>query len=390
MEEKENIDNNLNIINEEENNNIFNNINSNNIESSKLKSSLIPNFFFKENIISNCDCTFGLNESFDVFTSIKDNQNYLIISNKDNNNIEIINMNLKKVVKSIGGNNSKFIFIKYYMNPKDKNEYLITTDKKGIIQVINITDNYNIISQINSPKEFKNSWNFINCALLFNIQIGSKQMDILIVASRARYMEEYPTKIYNMNNGQFLKDISNTKKNKTRFIIPWYNENNQFYYLVECCEDLLIVVNILHNEVYAKLEEERFKSYSSGFIHRKNEIDYLYVSTSCSEIDIWELMDKTLAQKIKISNKFNNIRLYGLLLWKENYLIVNDDTNRALRIIDLNQKKVVSYINNKHKESLRCIKRISHPEFGECLLTGGDDHTIKLWTIPKIYKDIFE
>ena len=30
----------------------------------------------------------------------------------------------------------------------------------------------------------------------------------------------------NLSNGQFLKDINNTEKNKTRFIIPWYNEVN--------------------------------------------------------------------------------------------------------------------------------------------------------------------
>ena len=97
-----------------------------------------------------------------------------------------------------------------------------------------------------------------------------------------------------------------------------------------------------------------------------------------------------MVKKIKISNKCDNIRLYGLLLWKEDYLIVNDDTHRALEIIDLKYNKVVSFIDNKHKESVRCIKRISHPNYGECLLTGGDDHTIKLWFIPKIYKDLFE
>lgn len=389
MEEEKIIDNNSNIINKEKNN-IINNINSNNIEDTKLKSSLFPNFVFQENIVSNCDCAYSLNESFDVFTSIKDNENYLIISNKDNNNIEIININSKQIIKSIEGNKYKFIYIKYYLNPNNKNEYLITTDIKGIIKVINITDKYNIISIIKCPKEFKNTWNFINCALLFDIQFGKSKTDILIVASRARYMEEYPTKIYNMNSGQFLKDVSNTEKNNTRFIIPWYNEKVGLYYIIECCEELLIIVNIFYNEIYAKLEEKRYKNYSSGFVHKKNGIDYLFVSNSFGEIDIWDLIDKILVRKIKINNKCDNIRLYGLLLWKENYLIVNDDTDRALGIIDLKYNKVVSLINNKHKESVRCIKRLSHPKYGECLLTGGDDHTIKLWIIPKIYKDIFE
>ena len=389
-EEKENL-NNLNIINEPKLNRINNSFNSSNIDDSQLKSSPIPNFLFQENIITHCDCTFGLNESFDVFKSIKDNNYYLILSNCKNNNIEIIDIISKNVIKSIEGNTSRFILLKYYLNLINKTEYIIIADIKGIIKIINISDNYNVLSQINSPKELKNTWNFINCSILFNIQINSKKLDIIIVSSRARYSEEYPTKIYDMNNGQFLKDISNTKNNKTRFIIPWYNETNDQYYLIECCEELLIVVNIFHNEIYAKLDEEKFKAYSSGFIHKKNKIDYLYTSTSCNEVNIWNLFEKQLVKKIRISNKLNNIRLYGLLLWKENYLVANNDTNKSIIVIDLTQNKVTSFFWNKHNESVRCLKRINHPIFGKCLLTGGDDHSIKLWkSIPIIYRGIFE
>ena len=380
---------NMNIIKKDKNINP-NSINSNNIIDLQLKTSPEPNFIFQEDIIINCHCAYGLNESFDVFKSITSDKTYLIISNKENNNIEIIDIISKKIIKSIEGNNSRIIFLKYFLNPINNIEYLITADLKGLIKIINISDNYNIISKINSPKNFQNSWNFINCTLIFNIQINSQFLDIILVSSRARYEEEYPTKIYNISNGLFLKDISNTKINKTRFIIPWYNESNNLYYLIEFCEDLLIIVNILLNEIYARLDEEKFKSYSSGFIHKINNIDYLYTANSCSEIKIWNLIDKQLVNIIKISNKYNNIRLYGLLIWNEKYLIVNDDTNKAIRIIDLEQSKVISFINNRHKDSVRCVKRINLPEFGECLLTAGDDNIIKLWYIPKIIKDILE
>ena len=215
-------------------------------------------------------------------------------------------------------------------------------------------------------------------------------MDILLVSSRARYQEEYPTKIYNLSNGQFLKDINNTEKNKTRFIIPWYNELNEQFYIIECCEDLLIVVNVLHNEIYSRLDEERFKIYSSGFVHKEGQIDYLYVSNSSSEIKVWNLINKELVKIIKISDKYNNRRLYGLLFWNERYLLVNDDTKKAIKVIDIKQNKVVSQINNLHNASVRCLKRINHPEYGECLLTGGDDQKIKLWNIPIIIRNIFE
>lgn len=362
----------------------INNINSNNIIEEQLKSSPVPNFIFKENLYTECDCNYGLNESYDVFNSESSKNNYLITANKNNNDILIINIESKEIIKTLEENSSKFIFIKYYKKITIKQEYLITIDVKGIIKIYEISEKNNfkkidLISQIITKREFQNNWNFINSTALFNFQIGSKFYDTLLVSIRARYMEEYPTTLYNITNGQSLKEINHTIKNKSRFIIPWLNKNDGIYYLVECCEDLLIIVSILFNKIYAKLDQEKYKSYSSGFIHEKNEIDFLFVANSCGEVNIYNLFSKELCYKIKINPKKENIRLYGLILWSEDYLIANDDTNKSLIIIDLKEKCVLSSINNHHIDSVRCIKRLRHKKYGECLITGGDDHFIKLF-----------
>ena len=363
----------------------INSININNIPKEQLNKTPIPNFIFKENLFTECDCTFGLNESFDVFSSELTKNNYLIASNKNNHNIEIIDIESKTLIKSIEGNSSKFIYLKYYQNVLTKKQYIITIDVKGIIQILEISEQNNfetisVLSKIITKREFQNNWNFINCSLLFQFQIGSQIYDIILVSIRARYMEEYPTTLYNINNGLVLKEINNTKKNQARFIIPWYNKVDGIYYLIECCEELLVIVSILFNKLYAKLDQEKYKSYSSGFIHEKNDIDFLFVANSFGEVNIYNLFSKELCYNIRINEKRENIRLYGLILWNENYLIVNDDTNKALIVIDLINKNVLSSIYNKHIDSVRCIKRIRHKDYGECLITGGDDHFVKLFT----------
>ena len=236
-----------------------------------------------------------------------------------------------------------------------------------------------MISKITTKRQHKNNFIFINSTLLFNIPISSKFYDIIIVSSRARYMEEYPTTIYNINNGQMLKEINNTSKNKTRFIIPWFNKLEGNYYLIELCEDLLIIVSILHNKIYTKLDEEKYKSYNSGFIYDINDIDFLFAANSWGEINVFNLKKKEFCYKIKIKQNKDNIRLYGLILWNENYLIVNNDNDKSLIVIDLIDKNVISTIYNQHNNSVRCIKRIKHKKYGECLITGGDDHFIKLF-----------
>ena len=202
----------------------MNNINSNNISEEQLRNSPQPYFTFKENLYTECDCSYGLNESFDVFKSEINDNNYLITANLKNNNIDIINIESKQLIKTIQNNSSKFIFIKYYQNIENKNQYLITININNTIQIfefseINNFEKINLLSEISTKKEFKNTFNFINSALIFNIKINSKFYDIILVSSRARYMEEYPTAMYNIYNGLLLKEINHTKKNKTRFII---------------------------------------------------------------------------------------------------------------------------------------------------------------------------
>ena len=362
----------------------MNNINTNNISEEQLSNSPPPYFTFIENIYTECDSDYGLNESFDIFKSELNGNNYLIVANKNNNNIDIINIESNKLIKSIKNNPSKFIYIKYFQKIETKKNYLITINIKNAINIYEFSEEndfekINLLLTIITKKEFNNTFNFINSTLIFNIKINSKLFDILLVSSRARYMEEYPTLIYNIKNGQELKEISHTKKNMTRFMIPWYNKNDDNYYLIELCEELLIVINILYNNIYAKLDEEKFKSFNTGFVHELNDIDFLFVADSCGQIQVFNLFSKEICFKIDVRKNKSNIRLYGLILWNYNYLIVNDDNNKSIIVIDLKNKYIIGSTYNEHNDSVRCIKRIRHKKYGECLITGGDDHFIKLF-----------
>ena len=362
----------------------MNNINTNNISEEQLSNSPPPYFTFIENIYTKCDSDYGLNESFDIFKSELNGNNYLIVANKNNNNIDIINIESNKLIKSIKNNPSKFIYIKYFQKIETKKNYLITINIKNAINIYEFSEEnnfekINLLLTIITKKEFNNTFNFINSTLIFNIKINSKLFDILLVSSRARYMEEYPTLIYNIKNGQEIKEISHTKKNMTRFMIPWYNKNDDNYYLIELCEELLIVINILYNNIYAKLDEEKFKSFNTGFVHELNDIDFLFVADSCGQIQVFNLFSKEICFKIDVRKNKSNIRLYGLILWNYNYLIVNDDNNKSIIVIDLKNKYIIGSTYNEHNDSVRCIKRIRHKKYGECLITGGDDHFIKLF-----------
>ena len=70
----------------------------------------------------------------------------------------------------------------------------------------------------------------------------------------------------------------------------------------------------------------------------------------------------------------------SIIEWNDKYAIVSD-LNNSIKIIDIEELKLVQKIEGKYTEGIKCIKKIYHPTYGECLLSTGRDKIIKLWII---------
>ena len=108
-----------------------------------------------------------------------------------------------------------------------------------------------------------------------------------------------------------------------------------------------------------------------------NNNDLLYITSIESYVLVYDLYQKVLIKKIKTSS-FHE-RLYSIFQWNKNYIIVSNSTKSDIKVIDIKQGKYVGNNFIGHEEDFRCVKKIKHPKFGYCILTGGDDYTIKLY-----------
>ena len=52
----------------------------------------------------------------------------------------------------------------------------------------------------------------------------------------------------------FVKNIYETNKNSTNYMIPWLYNNK--YYIIECCDYEISINNIFEDENYANLSKE--------------------------------------------------------------------------------------------------------------------------------------
>ena len=338
------------------------------------------NLKFKQDVVTtNTKC--GLNDIFEVYISLKDNVQYLISPNKNNFNLDIINLNDNKLLFSLKGHLKKVTSIRYFINNFNNNEYLISSDEDKIVIIWDITNNYSLKYSIDT------NFNDIiySCLIVFineNNENSNNDNEGYIITSTYGISDENEksgTKIYSMeNNGEFINYINNSNNNSIYYMLSWFNKKNNKYYIIQFSYMKIFINNLLEDELYAELTQEQKLSHYSGFIYEIDEDKcYLYTSSKNGFINIWDLYNKNLINNININGSI----LCHMIQWDEKYAIVADYNGKSFKIIDIQSLSVVKDINGAHNKEVKTIKKIKHPLYGESLLSGGNDYTIKLWCI---------
>ena len=365
------------------NNNLsnYNNISSSmmNDGHSKENKSNPQNLKFKEDIVTT-NTKGGLNDIFEVYTSIKDNMQYLVSPNKNNFNLDIITLIDNKLQYSLKSHTKKVTSIRYFLNNFSNIEYLISSDEAGIVNVWDISNNFNIKNTIDT----KYNDIIYSCLLIFasnNENLNNNNEGYIITSTYgiSDDNQKSGTKIYSMeNNGEFVNYISNSNNSSVYYLLSWYNKKNNKYYIIEFSYMKIFINSLLENEMYAELTQEQKLSHYSGFVYEIDEEKcYLYSSSKNGFINIWDLYNKQLINNINVNGSI----LCHMIQWDEKYAIVADYNCKSFKIIDIQSFSVVKDINGSHSKEVKTIKKIKHPLYGDSLLSAGNDYTIKLWCI---------
>ena len=336
---------------------------------------------FKYDLV-NTNTKGGLNDIFEVFKSIKDNEDYLISPNKLNYHLDLITLKDNKFYGTLKGHQKKVTCVRYFLNQYNNNEYLISSDEMGIIFIWDISDSYRKLFTLNT----KYNDIIYSCLLIFTGDNSENENNVnhngYIVTSTydiSKENQNSATKVYSMQNGEFINYIKNTNANSVFYLLSWINQKDNRNYVIQFCYMKILISNLLDDDdVYAELAQEQKLSYYSGFIYEKKEEDkvYLYSSSKNGIINIWDLYDKILVNNININGSI----LCHIIQWDKKYAIVADYNGKSFKIINLETLKVEQDIGDSHTKELKTIKKVRHPLLGDSLLTAGNDNTIKLWS----------
>ena len=275
-----------------------------------------------------------------------------------------------KKILSLKGHKDTIISIRYFINikNKNKNEYLISSDKNKIVIVWDITNNYNILYNINT-----NYGDDIYSSLLIFSNNDNNNYIITSTKNISNDADKSSTKIYSLNSGKFIKYINNSNNYETYYLLSWYNIKDNKYYLIELANNKIVINNLLEDKLYSELIQEPESSHYSGFIKNRNNKDYLFSCSFNGYINIWDLYNKN---NVKIINT-NKYRLNNIIEWNDKYIIVVDFDNKSFKIINIETFD----IKRVYKKGVKSIKKIYHPMHGESLLSSDQDGIIKLWSI---------
>jgi WD40 repeat protein len=341
------------------------------------------NLNYKEDITKN-NTSSGWNDMFEVYISYQNNNAYLASPNRKSYNIDIFLLEENRKETSLKGHKNNIRTIRYFLN-KDKKEnqkeenkeliqeYLISADDNKIVIVWDVLNQFEIKQLIDTNYED----DIYSCALFFN-KNTERNYIVTSTYNTSSDISNSATKLYSLATGEYGYYIKESNFDNIYYLLIWLNPKDQQNYLIQFSFKKIVINNLEKgkDEIYAKLIHEPENEHYSGYLFSNENSEFLCTTSYNGFIHVWNLYTKKLSNIID-----TKIILCHIIQWNEKFAIAADFENKSFVIIDLDEKKIFKGKQIEHKMEVKCVKKIMHSELGECLITAGRDHTIKLWAL---------
>ena len=229
-------------------------------------------------------------------------------------------------------------------------------------------------------------WNINNFELLLNIEkinidgyissscfLNDFNQNYILTSDSTEISNPESIKVFDFSGNQ-IKEIEDSKK-ETFFIDTYYEENNHKIYIITGNDGYIQVYDYNNNKLMQKYCDNSNKCHNSIIIYKKDLKTKIIESSEDGKIRIWNFHSGKLLQKIQVSNN----ALYGICLWDEEYIFVGCNDN-SIKLVELSTSKIINSLEG-HNEIVLTVKKINHPQYGDCLLSQGfKESNLILWS----------
>ena len=305
-----------------------------------------------------------LDNTFTVFKTINDIL-YLIYSSQKKSVI-CYDLNSKNIIKEIKNLHNEYITnIKHYLDKKNERDLImLICSNNNNIKLWNVNKWECILNlpQVNKEK-------FLDSACFLN-----DNDEIFIITCNYNFKGNSESiKVFDIN-GNKIKEINNSNE-ETSYIESYYDITDSKNYIITGNKYYVKSYDYNKNELFHTYYENNIGFRKSIIINKDEKITKLIESCQDGYIRIWNFHSGLLLNKIKVCYKW----LYGICLWNNKYLFVGCEDS-SIKLIDLINGIIIKSLI-AHNNKVITIKKINHPQFGECLISQGwKNDQIKLWT----------
>ena len=364
--------------------------NKNDLDSKDLEEyNVSPNLVYEEDIVDDAECTFTITDSFEAFMSVKDGKPYIVYPEKESHNLEVLKVlkNKYKLVSIIKGHTSHISTIRYFLNKTNNIEYIVSADYDSLIILTSVTEDFKILNKFKT--DYING-QLSSCLMVFELNQPCDfdiKNGILLTSCKNTYAnQQLPMRLHVLNEKgklDVLKEFFGFSTN-TSYILHWYKKKEKTNYIIDLGKNKIVIISLLSGSIYTQFIPDLNTWYHSGLIYDdvKNNREILYVNSILSIVLLIDLYNNQIIGKIKTSSQLE--RLYGMIQWNDDYILIAGATTPDIKVIDVRDQKCVGNIFIGHNDDFRCLRKIKHPKFGYCIITGSDDCTLKLYKLKNI------
>jgi WD40 repeat protein len=313
-----------------------------------------------------CETAHKSNSIDSVFTSFKSlKSEYFVVWGTPSYNVEVYDLKLEKIVKTISAAHTSTIFsCRHYLDKKSKSDLVVTSSYDRSVKVWSAKDWTCTVNIQNAHTGY-----YIYSVCILSDEIENK--NFIISAAPNEY-----TKIWDFT-GKYLREFG-VSNESTYFISSWYDSKNKKYYMINA--------NSVDVKVYEFKSGLLFKSFKgtpqtwhmSAIINETSSITQLIESDGNGNVRIWDFYLGTMIKLIAPGTS-SGVNLRGICLWNDNYLFAaGSDYN--VRLYDIKNGTFLKSFTS-HTSTVCALDKIVHPKYGDCLISHGLDGKLKLWTL---------
>lgn len=366
-----------------------------------------PNFKFQEYPSELCECL-GTTYTYDVYKN-KEGKTILITPywniNKQCNTegdptiglenyhyIKLIDLETNQEIKKLVGHKDRVVTCRFFEDPFNGKQYLISADRKYRVIVWDLTENGKIVLDKLVEEKYDN--------FIYSVMMIFEKDKIYAVTST---LGNGDTCVYTIGSDQPTKKLKETKDLNIYYLDYYFEEEDENkkneHHIIQCGKSNILVSQLNEGTNYVvKVEKEDYANILCGMVFKKDNKDLFIYSATRGLIQIIDLKEKEEGKRVVFSKEFNDVFFYNFVYWNEKYILLYEALQR--RIFVLNVKKEVNAKNevNYDIEVLskvlcpemyfdRFIKKVDHPKYGESLLSVGIDWKVKLYVNRNIVKE---